>query len=173
MAKADRAGSATGAGRTGAGRRDRDEKPTKTTTSGRVTASPKTKSERTRPEALEKKPSVRERVSRTMLRVGFIRRRYIKRMLRYIDKSKEKGRRLPPELFDLSRMLSQVPKEQRAERLEEVITAQQAGFTVGNRDLRRAQDNQARQSGRGGNRYRPGMPPRSMVPGPRPPKRPR
>lgn len=132
-----------------------------------------TKSDRTQAGSRPAKAPLRERVSRQLMRVGFLRRRYVKRMLRYLDKSKEKGRRLPPEMFELQRYLSQVPKAQRANRLEEAITAQQNGEAVGNRDLRRASANQSRMSGRGSNRYRPGMPPRSMMPGPRPPKRPR
>jgi hypothetical protein len=142
-------------------------------------ASAKTKSEKTKSEktqmkpASKPKPKLQERISRQLMKVGFFRRRYVKRMIKYIDKSKEKGKRLPPELYELQRFLSQVPKAQRAERLEEAITAQRADEPLGNRDLRRASSNQTRQSGRGGNRYRPGSPPRSMQPGPRPSKRPR
>jgi hypothetical protein len=135
-------------------------------------ASAKSKSEKTQ-KTPASKPKLQERISRQLMKVGFFRRRYVKRMIKYIDKSKEKGKRLPPELYELQRFLSQVPKAQRAERLEEAITAQRADEPLGNRDLRRASSNQTRQSGRGGNRYRPGSPPRSMQPGPRPSKRPR
>jgi hypothetical protein len=135
-------------------------------------ASAKTKSEKTQQKSAPK-PKLQERISRQLMKVGFFRRRYVKRMIKYIDKSKEKGKRLPPELYELQRFLSQVPKAQRAERLEEAITAQRSEEPLGNRDLRRASSNQSRQSGRGGNRYRPGSPPRSMQPGPRPSKRPR
>ncbi len=139
-----------------------------------VAARPLTKSDRTRADAAKAdKGGLRERMSQRMMSVGFLRRRYVKRMIKYIDKSKEKGRRLPPELFELQRFLSQVPKAQRAERLEEAITAQRSEQPIGNRDLRRASANQSRQSGRGGNRYRPGMAPRSLQQGPRAPKRPR
>ena len=134
---------------------------------------PKTKSDRTRPGgSAEEKAKIRERISRRMMSVGFLRRRYVKRMLKYMDKSKEKGKRLPPELWELNRFLSQVPKAQRAEKLEEAITAQRAAEPVGNRDLRRASANQSRQGTRGKG-YRPGAPPRSMQQGPRPPKKPR
>jgi hypothetical protein len=137
-------------------------------------AAAKTKSDRTRPGAqADAKRSVRERLSQRMMSIGFMRRRYVKRMLKYMDKSKEKGRRLPPELFELQRFLARVPKDQRAEKLEEVITAQRKEEAVGNRDLRRASVNQSRHSGRGGNRYRPGMPARSLQQGPKVPKKPR
>jgi hypothetical protein len=137
-------------------------------------AAAKTKSDRTRPGAqADTKRSVRERFSQRMMSIGFMRRRYVKRMLKYMDKSKEKGRRLPPELFELQRFLARVPKEQRAEKLEEVITAQRKEEAIGNRDLRRASVNQTRHSGRGGNRYRPGMPARSLQQGPKVPKKPR
>ena len=135
-------------------------------------ASAKSKSEKTQKKPASK-PKLQERISRQLMKVGFFRRRYVKRMIKYIDKSKEKGKRLPPELYELQRFLSQVPKAQRAERLEEAMTAQRADEPLGNRDLRRASSNQTRQSGRGGNRYRPGSPPRSMQSGPRPSKRPR
>jgi hypothetical protein len=134
----------------------------------------KTKSDRTRATApAEVKRSLRERMSQRMMRIGFMRRRYVKRMLKYMDKSKEKGRRLPPELFELQRFLSKVPKDQRAAKLEEVIVAQRTEEALGNRDLRRASVNQSRHSGRGGNRYRPGMPARSLQQGPKVPKKPR
>lgn len=136
-------------------------------------AAPRTKSQRTRPETLKQKETLRERVVRPLLRIGFLRRWHIRRLLKFIDKSKAKGRRLPPNLYDLNRFLSQVPKEQRAKRLEEAITAQQSPDMLPSRDLRRASDNQARRSGRTGSGRRPGMPARSVMPGPRPPKRPR
>jgi hypothetical protein len=141
-------------------------------TKSEKTKAEKTKSEKTRKNSAPKR-KLQERVSHQLMKVGFFRRRYVKRMIKYIDKSKEKGKRLPPELYELQRFLSQVPKAQRAERLEEAITAQRTDEPLGNRDLRRASSNQTRQSGRGGNRYRPGSPPRSMQPGPRPSKRPR
>lgn len=135
---------------------------------------PPTKSDRTRAGMTqEPRTGLRARLSARMMSVGFLRRRYVKRMLKYIDKTQAKGKRLPPELYDLQRFLSQVPKAQRAERLEEAITAQRREEPLGNRDLRRASSNQSRQSGRGGGRHRPGMAPRSLQPGPKIPKKPR
>ncbi len=121
----------------------------------------------------EAKGGVRRRVGDRIMKIGFLRRRYVKRMIRYIDKSKNKGRRLPPEMLELSRFLAQVPRDQRAEKLEEAIVAQQQGAEAYNRDLRRAAANQQRRSGKGAGGYRPGAPPRSVQPGPRPSKRPR
>lgn len=155
---------------------DRSARNTKTkgrNSAPKTPAAPRTKSQRTSPEALKQKVTLRERVVRPILRIGFLRRWHIRRLLKFIDKSKAKGRRLPPNLYDLNRFLSQVPKEQRAKRLEEALMAQQRPDMVQSRDMRRATDNQARRSGRSGSGYRPGMPARSMMPGPRPPKRPR
>lgn len=111
-------------------------------------------------------------MTRAILKIGFVRRWYVRRMLKYIDKSKAKGRKLPPELLELNRFLSRLPAEQRAEALEQAMTMDQEGDEFGNRDLRRAAAQQQRQSGQGGGRYRPGLPPRSTWPE-RPPKRPR
>lgn len=173
MAKGDRAEASTAtSARTKPSNKPNNKTSDRPTKAATKSAKP-TKSDKTAPSAAKNTPKLRERFSRQIMKIGFIRRRYVKRMLRYLDKSKEKGRRLPPELFELQRYLSQVPKAQRAERLEEAITAQQTDETIGNRDLRRASANQNRLSGRSTSRYRPGAPPRSMQPGPRPSKRPR
>lgn len=121
----------------------------------------------------EEKRTLRQRVSERLMKIGFLRRRYVKRLIKYVDKSKKKGRRLPPEMMEMSRFLAQVPREERAEKLEEAIVAQQRGDDTYNRDLRRAAANQQRRSGKGAGGYRPGSPPRSMQPGPRASKRPR
>ncbi|MCL2394338.1 MAG: hypothetical protein FWC87_06570 [Acidimicrobiaceae bacterium] len=105
---------------------------------------------------------VRRAISRNLMKVGFIRNWYIRRTLRYIDKSKEKGRRLPPEFADMDRALSRVPKAQRAKVLEEAMAAGQQGLAESNRAYRRAAGNQNRQSGRGRGRSRPGLPPGAM-----------
>ncbi|MDA8283181.1 MAG: hypothetical protein M0Z42_07785 [Actinomycetota bacterium] len=118
------------------------------------------------------KGSLRQRMGERVMRIGFIRRRYVKRVIRYLDKSKKKGRRLPPAMMEMQRFLAQIPKEERARRLDEAIVAQQSGDEF-NRDLRRAAANQQRRSGKGAGGYRPGAPPRSVAPGPRPSKKPR
>ena len=105
---------------------------------------------------------IRRAIGRTVMKVPFIRNWYIRRTLKFIDKSKEKGRRLPPELADMNRALSRVPKAQRAKVLEEAMAAGQQGLAESNRAYRRAAGNQGRQSGRGGGRSRPGLPPGAM-----------
>ena len=104
-------------------------------------------------------------VSQRLMRVGFFRRMYIKRMLRYVDKSKEKGRKLPPEFAEMARFLSRVPKNKRFEALEDAIMTQQTGgYEAMGRDLRRAAAAQQRRSGKG-HGYRPGMPPGAIQQG--------
>jgi hypothetical protein len=105
------------------------------------------------------KRRIRTSISRNVMKVSFIRNWYIKRTLKYIDKSKEKGRRLPPDLADMNRVLSKVPKAQRAKVLAEAMEAGQEGLQETSRAYRRAAENQNRQSGRGRGRTRPGLPP--------------
>ncbi|MDQ2727857.1 MAG: hypothetical protein M3Y91_08355 [Actinomycetota bacterium] len=80
-------------------------------------------------------------------------------MLKSIETSKAKGRRLPPELYELSKQLSRVPKDKQAEALEEAIKAGPDASDNAGRAMRRAAAAQQRQSGRGQGRYRPGTPP--------------
>jgi hypothetical protein len=119
------------------------------------------------------KTGLRARASQRIMKVGFFRRRYIKRLLKYLDKSKAKGRPIPAELEQLSEFLDKVPKPMREKRLEEAILAQQEGGEAYNRELRRAAANQQRRSGKGAGGYRPGAPPRSLQQGPRPSRKPR
>lgn len=104
----------------------------------------------------------RRAISRNLMKVPFIRNWYIRRTLKFIDKSKEKGRRLPPEFADMNKALAKVPKAQRAKVLAEALEAGQQGLAETNRAYRRAAGNQGRQSGRGGGRTRPGLPPGAM-----------
>lgn len=117
-------------------------------------------------EAKELKREQRKgRMGRRMLKIGFLRRRYIKRVLRSIEKSKEKGKRMPPELWDLSKRLDRLPPGKRVEFLEQAITAGPEAQEQAGRAMRRAAASQERLSGRGGGRSRPGMGP--MPPGAR------
>ena len=109
-------------------------------------------------EKQQKKRRIRTAIGTTMAKVPALRRWQIRRMLKFIDKSKEKGRRLPPEFADMARYLAKVPKAQRAEALEKAMEANQEGVST-SRDYRRAAAAQQRRSGQGGGRYRPGMPP--------------
>lgn len=107
----------------------------------------------------EKRRPIRTGISKLLSRSSFLRRRYVRRLLKTIDKSKAKGKRLPSELFDLSQQLNRVPREKRAEALEQAIKAGPEAQDNASRAMRRAAAGQQRQSGRGQGRYRPGMPP--------------
>ena len=111
------------------------------------------------PENKQKKRRIRGAISRTMAKSPAIRRWQIRRLLKFIDKSKAKGRRLPPEYAEMARFLAKVPKAQRGEALEKAMEANQEGALGTSRDFRRAAAAQQRRSGQGGGRYRPGMPP--------------
>lgn len=115
------------------------------------------------------KRGVRARASQRLLRWGRFRRWYIKRTLRFIDRSKEKGRRLPEGMAETARQLSRVPKQRRAEALEEAILAERDLPEMG-REYRRAASRQ-RLSTRSDTRYRQGRPPGAgRQPRPRPPR---
>ena len=104
-----------------------------------------------------KKRRFRGAFGRNMMKVPLLRRWYIRRVIRFIDKSKAAGRKLPEGMADTARYLSRVPKHQREKAFEEAILAQQQVPDMG-REMRRAASRQ-RRSGKNENRYRPGMPP--------------
>lgn len=112
----------------------------------------------------DKRKGARAKVARLVTRVPFLRRLYIKRLLRYLDKAEAKHRNLPPELSQLATRLRRVPKKSRSQVLEEALMAEQK--SQHSRDLRRQVARQQRQSGRGQGRQRPGgaRPPRGAVP---------
>lgn len=92
-----------------------------------------------------------------------MRRFYARRLLKFLDKSKRKGRVIPDQLAELDDYLSKVPAKQRRELLEASLSGEldsRAG-----RELRRAAGRQGRQKGRAGGGQRPGLPP---LPGARP-----
>jgi hypothetical protein len=111
---------------------------------------------------------VRERLARArdgvwkrLLKVGVIRRWYARRLVKYIEKSRKKKRRLPQHLSQVDTMLRKLPKAQRVKTLEEMLVPgreEQLG-----RNLRRAAARQNRGSGRGGPGRRPGLPPQQVV----------
>ena len=105
----------------------------------------------------------RQRLFRRIMQVGPLRGFYARRLLRFLEKSKKKGRDIPDQLSDLDEYLSKVPVKQRRAILEASLSGEldaRAG-----RELRRAASRQGRQKGRAGGGQRPGMPP---VPGARP-----
>ncbi|MGI8750933.1 MAG: hypothetical protein ACR2MN_01180 [Acidimicrobiales bacterium] len=105
------------------------------------------------------KGRIRRSIARLTMRSSFLRGRYVRRVLKSIEKSKAKSRRLPPELHELSKQLSRVPKNKQAEALEEALKAGPDAADQAGRAMRRAAAAQQRQSGRGQGRYRPGMAP--------------
>ena len=94
------------------------------------------------------------------MRVPVLRRWYIRRTLRFIDRSKAKGRSLPEGMAEVARLAARVPKAQRARALEEAILANQDTPNLG-RQFRRAAARQ-RRSGKSDARYRPGLPPSAV-----------
>ena len=105
----------------------------------------------------------RGRFFRRVMQIGPVRGFYARRLLRFMEKSKKKGRDLPDQLADLDEYLARVPAKQRRELLEASLSGEldaRAG-----RAVRRAAGRQGRQKGRAAGGQRPGMPP---APGPRP-----
>jgi hypothetical protein len=96
-------------------------------------------------------------VGRTFMRVPVLRRWYIRRTLRFIDRSKAKGRHLPEGMAEVARFVARVPKVQRARVFEDAILANQDTANLG-RQSRRAAARQ-RRSGKSDTRHRPGLPP--------------
>ena len=105
----------------------------------------------------------RGRFFRRVMQIGPVRGFYARRLLRFLEKSKKKGRDIPDQLADLDEYLARVPAKQRRELLEASLSGEldaRAG-----RAVRRAAGRQGRQKGRAAGGQRPGMPP---APGPRP-----
>lgn len=105
----------------------------------------------------------RARLFRRVMQVAPVRRFYARRLIRFMEKSKKKGRDLPGDLADLDAYLSKLPANQRRAMLEASLSGE-LDSKVG-REVRRAASRQGRQKGRTGGGQRPGMPP---IPGARP-----
>jgi hypothetical protein len=104
-----------------------------------------------------KQKRLRTAASRRLIQWGPFRRWYVRRTLRFIDRSKAKGRPLPEGMVETARQLGRVPKQRRAQVLEDAILAQREMPETG-RELRRAAARQ-RLSTRSDTRYRQGRPP--------------
>lgn len=93
-------------------------------------------------------------MNRLLTRFGWVRRRYVRTVLKSIAKSKKKGRVLSPEMEQLDRSLLKVPPAKRAEMVEQMILLQNEPDST-SREMRRAMERQNRQrsSGKG---QRPG-----------------
>lgn len=109
------------------------------------------------PKAKRKKRRVRDLPGRIIARFPWLRRRYVRRVLRTIEKYREKGKRLPEDLGRIDRQLRSVPPPKRAEVLEQMFEAGvDAGAALSGRAMRRAADRQERRRGKGGGN-RPGL----------------
>ncbi|MGH9089461.1 MAG: hypothetical protein ACRDYZ_15365 [Acidimicrobiales bacterium] len=106
---------------------------------------------------------IRRFPGRLVARTPWLRRRYVRRMLRTIDRAREKSRPLPESLIRVDRMLRRVPKPKRAEALEQMLEAGSTPDTELNRALRRASGRQDRQSGKNRAGTRPGISPGQRV----------
>lgn len=93
---------------------------------------------------------------RRIMRIGFFRRFYVKRLLRFMEKSRAKGRSLPADLQRLDQMLKRLPPPKRAEALEAALVA--SPDENPSREMRRAATRQDRQRG-DGRGYRSGPSP--------------
>lgn len=91
---------------------------------------------------------IQKAMNRLMTRVPWLRRRYTRYILRYIDKSKKKGRTLPPELERLDKQLMKVPPAKRPEMLEQLLVMSDPSATA-SREMRRAIERQNRQRSTG------------------------
>jgi hypothetical protein len=100
-----------------------------------------------------KRRRIRTAIFRGILRVSFLRHFYIRRVLRFMEKSRAKGRALPPELQRLDDMLGRLPAKKRAEALEAALLADPD--ETPSRELRRAAVRQERLRG-DGRGHRPG-----------------
>ncbi|MGA7417241.1 MAG: hypothetical protein WBW80_04550 [Acidimicrobiales bacterium] len=103
----------------------------------------------------------RDGLWKRLLKVGFIRRWYARRLLKFIQKSKDKHRPLPDHLVQVDAITRRLPKPQRAKKLEEMLVPQDEEDM--GREFRRAAERQNRSKGHGGPGKRPGMPPQQVV----------
>ena len=115
------------------------------------------RSEASRHDGNREQSSRRGALGRTFLRVRVLRRWYIRRTLKFIDRSRAKGRRLPEGMAETARVLALVPKGQRARAFEDAMLANERTPNMG-RQFRRAAARQ-RHSGKSDARRRPGLPP--------------
>jgi hypothetical protein len=99
---------------------------------------------------------LRDAPARFIGRHAWLRRRYARRILKTIDKFKDKGRTLPDNLSRLDRQLRNVPKPKRQQLVEQMMEMGSEEDVTTNRALRRAAGRQERQKGQRGGGVRPG-----------------
>ena len=73
---------------------------------------------------------------RAMTKVPLFRRFYVRRILRFIEKSKAKGRPLPADLVRVDQMTAKLPKKKKEKLLEEAMLTSQTD-EIQSRELRR------------------------------------
>ena len=105
----------------------------------------------------KKKRRIRGAIGRGFMKVPLLRRWYIRRTLKFIEKSKAKGRRLPEGMSEMARQLSQIPKDKREQVMEDALLAEQE-MPAMSREFRRAAARK-RLSTTSDTRYRAGRPP--------------
>ena|SRR5487761_1818829 len=106
-----------------------------------------------------KRRRIRDFPARLIGRTAWLRRRYARRIIRTIDKYREKNRPLPENLQRLERQLRRVPQPKRQQVVEQMMEMSSDEDVTTNRALRRAAGRQERQKGTKGGGLRPGMPP--------------
>jgi hypothetical protein len=101
---------------------------------------------------------LREAPARFIGRTPWLRRRYARRIVRTIDRYKDKGRPLPENLSRLERQLRRIPQAaKRAELVEQMMEmGSEQNDVTPSRALRRAAERQERQKGSKGGGLRPG-----------------
>jgi hypothetical protein len=117
----------------------------------------KSQDKTTKPKAKGRKRRARGAISRTIMRVPRLRRFYLSRLVKTIDRYERKGRPLPKGLEETARFLSRVPKNKRLETLDKAIQVNEDMPNMG-REMRRAASRQ-RRSGQSDFHYRPGSAP--------------
>jgi len=99
---------------------------------------------------------LREAPARFIARTPWLRRRQARRLVKTIEKYKDKGRPLPENMSRLERQLRRIPKQKRAEAVEQMMEMSVQPDQSTNRALRRASGRQDRQKGTKGGGLRPG-----------------
>ena len=98
----------------------------------------------------------RDLPARFIARTPWLRRRYARRIVRSIDRYKEKRRPMPETLSRLERQLRRVPPPKRQQVIEQMMEMGTDADVSTNRALRRAAGRQERQKGQRGGGLRPG-----------------
>lgn len=99
---------------------------------------------------------LRQAPARFIARTPWLRRRQARRLVRTIEKYREKGRPLPESLSRLERQLRRIPQPKRVETVERMMEMSAEPDMATNRAYRRAGGRQERQKGSKGGGSRPG-----------------